>query len=94
VGRATVVVRVKAAAPRFMTLKHPNRLGRGVRQLSLTVAASIPSTLTAGGRRFSIDRRAQRVSVPIRPGRGAVQLVLTLRAGGKTSRVTLPIPRS
>jgi hypothetical protein len=90
---AAVVVRVTPVQPLFLKLKAPRTLGRTAKRVKLVVAATVPSTLKAGGRKFDVSRRSRTVSVPVATGKKPLKLTLKLVAGGITTRVTLTIPR-
>jgi hypothetical protein len=92
-GTTTVRTRVRATTPFFLRLAAPARLSRSARAVTLTVAATQPSTLRVGGRRFRIGRGVRRIRVPVAPGRGTLRLGLVLAAGGKRSAHAVLIPR-
>jgi hypothetical protein len=92
-GRATVTVRVAAAAPQLTLLKAPARLSRRARSVRLQVAATFPSSLKAGGRRYAIGTRAKTIVVRVKPGRTLLALRLVLSAGGRRSEIVQQILR-
>jgi hypothetical protein len=93
-GSASVRIRVIAAAPQFLRLDSPSRLGARAKRVVLRVASTLPATLRVGGRRFRLTRRTKRVTLVIRPGAAPLSLGLALRAGGRTTRMRLVIPRA
>lgn len=101
VGRtamASLVVRLLATRPLFLTLQAPRKLGRKTRSLRLTVSSSLDATLTvqvAGLRpqRFAVGRRARHLTVHILRGSKTLSLRLSLGAAGLTRTTTLNIPR-
>jgi hypothetical protein len=93
-GRRSIVVRIGGALPLFTVLRAPKRVSRRATSVTLRVASTFPATLSVGGRRFSVDTRARGVGVPVKPGRTTLNLTLKLTAGGRSSRLSLPIPRS
>jgi hypothetical protein len=62
--------------------------------VTLTVAATQDAVLKVAGKRFSVGVKPHRVRVPVRPGRGALTLRLTLTSGGKSTPHSLTIARS
>jgi hypothetical protein len=90
-GADSIAVRVRATAPYFVRLVAPT-IARAARSAVLTVAATQPSTLRVGGRRFAVGTRARKVRVPVGAGK-APRLVLTLSAGGRRSQNTIVIKR-
>jgi hypothetical protein len=94
----SVVVRLLAARPLFLTLLAPRSAAPRARSLHLTVASSVAATLlvrVAGLRaqRFAVGRRARRVAVGIRPGRAPLRLGVSLVAGGLTRTAVLSVTR-
>jgi hypothetical protein len=92
-GSATVGVKVQATTPLFLRLSVPRRLSRRARTLTLVVAATEPATLRLGTQRRSVGRRAQHISVHVRPGRGTLRLRFVLAAGGRSSTQYVAVPR-
>jgi hypothetical protein len=92
-GRRSVVVRIGAVSPLFSTLTVPPSISRRARSVSVRVASTVPATLSAAGRRFPVGLRARKVTLPVKPGRGTLSLVLTLTSGGKSTRTTRAIVR-
>ena len=95
VGRASVPVRLKAVAPRILTLKAPRKAsGRSV-ALKLSVSLTSRLTVTGGARkvRAQVGRRARTVRVRLRGGKTPVRLKLEVAAAGKSSAVRVQIRR-
>jgi len=97
-GRASIVVRLRATQPLFLTLQAPRRLGRKARSLRLTVASSATAALVvriAGhkAQRFDVGRRARRLRVKVSTGRATVALHLSLGSGRTRRTVTVTVPR-
>jgi hypothetical protein len=92
-GQAKVRVIVTPVKPVFLVLKAPKSVSRKARRVSIRAAASLPGTLSVGGRRFKIDRRTRRFRFGVKPGRRPLRLRLSLRGGGRTTRAKLTIPR-
>jgi hypothetical protein len=93
-GRVTsdsVRIRVLPVRPLFVVLTAPKTLSRSARRLRIRVAASVPSTLLAGGRKFSVDRHPRKLRLPVK--RGATTLVLRLQAGHLKSAAKLAFSR-
>ena len=93
-GRVTsdsVRIRVLPVRPLFVVLTAPQRLSRSARNIRIRVAASVPASLQAGGRRFAVDRRPRKLSVPVK--RGATTVVLRLRAGHLKSAAKIAFGR-
>lgn len=90
---AVVTVVVAAVAPQLLELDGPKNVSVRARSVTLRLAVTTRSRLTANGRAFIVGRRATRVTLPIRPGRGAVKLRLLLRAGSKGTTLALTLPR-
>jgi hypothetical protein len=93
-AEARVVVAVRAVRPAFLRLRTPTRVSPSATRLTFTTGATVPATLRVGGLRFDVGRRPRAVSVAIRPGRGPLQIRLTLSAGGRSTQRTLRIRRS
>lgn len=92
-GSRSVTVRIRGVKPLFTLLRGPKRISRQARVVSLRVATTLPATLVVGGKRFSVSPRSRAISVPIRRGRGNLNVRLELRSGGKRTRLRLPIAR-
>ena len=92
-GSATVGLTVKTTTPLFLRLTVPRHLSRRARTLALVVAVTEPANLRLGKQRWSVGRRAQHVSVHIRPGRGTLRLRFVLAAGGRSSTQYVAVPR-
>jgi hypothetical protein len=90
---AAVTVRVTQAVPQFLVLTAPKQLAGSARRLKLKVASTVPATLKGGGVRFPVDRKSRSVSIPIKRGSGELRLTLQLRAGKRTTRLQLVVPR-
>ena len=80
----SVGARVRATIPMFVRLS-ARRVSRKARRAVLVVAATQPSKLAVGGRRYSVGTRVRRVRVRIRPGRKPLRVRLVLTAGGRRS---------
>jgi hypothetical protein len=98
IGRASIVVRLRATQPLFLSLRAPKRLGRKARSLRLTVASSATATLAvriAGhkAQRFDVGRRARRLRVKVSAGRATLALHLSLGSGRTRRTVTVTVPR-
>jgi hypothetical protein len=91
---AAVTVRVLAVPPQFLTLSAPRRVSSRARSVTLRVRTNVPATLTVGGRRFPVGRRARRVRVPVFRGIKALSLLVRVRAGRFTARRTVVVARS
>jgi hypothetical protein len=88
VGRASVIVRLDAARPLFLTLTTPRSVRRSARSLRFAVSSSLPATLIVQApglrsQRFSVGRRTRRLIVRIHSGRKALSLRLILSAARK-----------
>jgi hypothetical protein len=97
-GVASLVVRLRAARPLFLTLQAPRALGRRARSLRLTVSSSLDATLVvrvAGLRpqRFAVGRRTRHLTVHILRSRNLLSLRLSLSAGGLARATALNVPR-
>jgi hypothetical protein len=92
-GQDSIRVRVSAVKPAFLVLQAPGSISRKARRVTIRAAASLPGTLSIGGRRFDIDRRTRRFRVPVRPGKSKLKLKLALKAGGGTTRAQLSVAR-
>jgi hypothetical protein len=98
IGRASVVVGLRATRPLFLTLRAPRRLARTARTLRLTVAsaAAAPLVVRIAGRkaqRFEASRRARRLRVKVSTGRATLALHLSLGSGRARRTVTVTVPR-
>jgi hypothetical protein len=71
----------------------PGTLSRRARTLALVVAATEPATLRLGKQHRSVGRRAQHISVRVRPGRSTLRLRFVLAAGGRSSTQYVAVPR-
>jgi hypothetical protein len=99
IGRASIVVRLRATQPLFLTLRAPKRLGRKARSLRLTVASSATAALVVriahhNPQRFDVGRRARRLRVMVSTGRATVALHLSLGSGRTRRTVTVTVPRT
>jgi hypothetical protein len=92
-GSDTVRVKVKAVTPQLLSLKGPKKLGRKATKVRLRVAASVPATLKVRRQRFAVSREPKVIRVKVKPGKGRLGLTLVLRAGKKSARSVLFIPR-
>ena len=92
-GTAVVTVAVAAVTPQLLELDGPKTVSRRARSVTLLLAVNTRSRLISNGRAFTVGRRATRVTLPIRPGRGALKLRLVLRAGSKRTTLALILPR-
>ncbi len=98
IGSDRVTVRLKAAAPRFLRVKAPSKLGRRARRLSLRVSSTIPATLRISGKRVRqtrkrVTRRLRRITVRVRSGRKTLRVRVRLSAGGKSTSSVLRVAR-
>jgi hypothetical protein len=92
-ARRGVSVLVTAVRPLFSVLGVPAFVRSTARTLALRVATTVPATLTAAGRRTPVGPVPRRVVVPVRPGRAALRLELTLRSGTKVTKVVRIVHR-
>jgi hypothetical protein len=97
-GQRSVVVRIGAARPIFLTLKAPASVKRAATSLRLKVSASLPSRLLVHGahvraRRFQVGRRARTLKVRIAKGVGRLSVQLHLTSGRKSLGRTVLIRR-
>ncbi len=93
-GSASATVTVIATTPQLLELTGPKKLSRTARSVTLRIAVSARSTLTVGGRSYTVGRRASRVRLPIRAGSTTLKLRLALRAGAKRTALSISLPRS
>ncbi len=98
-GRASVVVRLRAARPLFLTLRGPRKLRRSARSLQLTVSSSLVASLAVRvpglrAQRFIVSRRTRRLRVHTPRGRRRLTVRLTLASGGLTRIAILGVARS
>jgi hypothetical protein len=77
-GSASVVVLVRPAAPRVLSLATPRTVPASAAAMGVTIATTEPATLRVGGRRYAVSRRARRLTIRFK--RGSSQIVLTLTA--------------
>jgi hypothetical protein len=91
VAADSVPIRVLPVRPLFLVLTGPTTLSRSAHRLRIRVAASVPSTLRVGRRRFAVDRHQRRLSIPIK--RAATTMVLHLRASHLESVAKLAFTR-
>jgi hypothetical protein len=92
-GTASATVTVVATKPQLLALSGPKRVSTKAHTVTLRIAASVRSTLTAGGRSFIVGHAARSVRVPIRAGRRTLRLQLVLRAGGRRTALAIALPR-
>lgn len=95
-GKATrrVRVRVRPAAPAFLGLRVPAKVGRKARFIRVRTGSSLPAVLRAGRHSFKrVGRRPRSFRIPIARGRAPIALKLTLVAGRQRSSVTRIISR-
>jgi hypothetical protein len=95
---ASVLVRLGASRPVFLTLRIPAKISRHARSLRLTIASSVPARLVirgAGSRaqQFAVGRASRRVFVHVRPGASALRLSLSLSAAGRSTSTTELVTR-
>ncbi len=98
-GHASVVVRLRAARPLFVTLRGPRKLRRSARSLQLTVSSSLAATLAVRvpglrAQRFTVSRRTRLLRVHTPGGRRRLTVRLTLASGGLTRIAILGVPRA
>lgn len=86
-------VRLRPAAPAFIDLKVPARIGTKARTLTVRASTTFPATMTAGGRRYATSRRTKSFKVRVRPGRKALTLTFKLRSGSKRLTVRRTVAR-
>jgi len=79
---AALTVTVSKVSLPFLKLTLPKHAGRDARKLAFRGSAAIRATLTIGRHHFKLGRKARSFSLPIRPGRGATLLHLTVTADG------------
>ncbi|HVE67875.1 MAG TPA: hypothetical protein VNB64_04770, partial [Solirubrobacteraceae bacterium] len=92
-GAASVVVRVRGAAPLFLTVRAPRTLSRLARVVRVRVASSVPASLRVGAQRATVGRRARTIPVGVAPGRGRLRLHLRLTAFGRSTVHVLALTR-
>ncbi len=93
-GRATVGVRIRAAAPVLLRVSGPRRLSRRARRVTIVLAAAPDAVAAIGRQRFRVGRRARRLGVKVRPGRSPLVLRVKVTSGGRSVSRTLRIPRA
>jgi len=100
-ARASVPVLVRGVAPRLIVRDAPARLSPRAGTLRVVLAATTPSLVTAAGPslrgrspRWRVGTTARAISVPVKPGRGAVHIVLRATAFGRASALQLTVLRS
>lgn len=93
VSRRTVLIRVRAVRPQFLTLDVPARLAPRKRKLRLRIASTIPASARVGKRRFRVGRRVRRIAVDVPRGKAPLRRRVILAAGGKRTRVVIVVPR-
>jgi hypothetical protein len=96
--RAHVIVHVTSSAPAFVVLDAPPRVSARARRVVLRLSATVPAALRVSGRgvartRASLTRAVRRVVIRVRPGRGALKLMLALRAGARRTAEAATILR-
>jgi hypothetical protein len=98
-GRTSTVkrtVRVAAVPLEIVKLSAPN-LKHGAKTTKVTVATSVPGTLTIRGHRFATGRRAKRygITLPSSPKSGVLKLPVQVKAksGGRVIKATLIVLR-
>jgi hypothetical protein len=99
VGRASLLVELKATRPLFLTLRSPGKIARRARSLRLAVTSSIPATLVvriAGLRpqAFAVNRKTRIVTVRLPQGMKPLVLQLALSANRLTRSGVLVIGRT
>jgi hypothetical protein len=85
---ATLPLRVRAVAARYLLFDAPLLVSRRARAVRLRVAASEPATFTIAGRRYSVGPRPRTITVRIRRGRSLLRLRCVLRSPGGVVRGT------
>jgi hypothetical protein len=91
-GRATVVVKVLGVKP-DLQVTAPKSVPRTARTVKLKVASAVPVLVRAGGRTFSVGRKARSISIRVKPGSKALALRLAVRGGGGKATYTVKIAR-
>jgi hypothetical protein len=63
-------------------------VAKGAHSMKVTVKTTVPATLRAGGKRFSVGSRAKRLTIPLprKPGTGILKLKLSVTAKGVKQR--------
>jgi hypothetical protein len=90
-GRERVLTRRVTVAPvalRFTTLRVPEHVKAGARNVAIRVSSTIAASLRLNGRSYAIGTRARRIliALPRKPGAGVLKLRFTLvPRGGKTA---------
>ena len=87
-GRAGTATRRLTVAPARLALRGlrvPDRVAPGASRVAVTLAATVPARVRAGGRTFRIGPRARRIRIPLpgRPRTGVVKAELTIAATGR-----------
>jgi hypothetical protein len=92
-GRASVRVKVRAAAPRFLVLAAPAKVAQTARSFKLKVASSLPGTLRIGKQQFAVGRASKTLKVKVKPGSTPLALTLRLKAYTRSIGQQLTIAR-
>jgi len=96
-GIAKLKLKVTKVTPRLLSTGAPAKLSRKARTLTLSLAASVPSTLRASAgsatAKAVLGRKARKVSIKVKPGSKPLKVTLKLAGGGRSATQTLTIPR-
>ena len=98
-GRDSVTITVTPAKPAFTVLEAPKSVSRKARKVKIRAASSLAGNMVIGNFRYAVDRRPQKFTVHVKPGKGPLHLTVTLNGGGLnpptklSTRAKLTIPR-
>jgi hypothetical protein len=91
VGSASVVVLVRASAPRVLSLSTPRTIPASATSMAIRLATTEPATLRVGAQHYPVSRRPRRVV--IRFTRGSSQILLTLTTRRRKTRFMIILAR-
>jgi hypothetical protein len=87
-SQATLPLRVKAVAARYLLFDAPLLVSRRARSVRIDIAASAPATFTIVGKHYAVGPRLRTITVRIRRGKTLLRLPCTLRSPGGLVRGT------
>lgn len=90
---ATVLVDVVPVSLPFLRLNTPTHVSRRAHRLTLTAASAIPANLTVGRLTVKLTQTANRLIVPVAPGRKPVLLKITVTANGNPTTFSARVAR-
>jgi hypothetical protein len=95
ISTARRLVRVDAPALTLTRVAYDRQVAAGARRLTVTIATSIPATVTAAGRAYAVGPRAKRlrIALPARPAHGRVGVPVSIRGGGQRRSGRLVVVR-